>query len=267
MLSCTRPSDYPSSTPAMRFALRSESCVHLCRPADQPTVRCLCLWMQFRQSIAHQATMRAVKGWTRSFHVYPYLCRTETMSLATQRLLLEERNDGYLGATQGRFSCCRQEGVRLLWNLRSDEDKDAGSKCMPATRHLAKSLRSDHENPQARPDEPLSRNAGDLALPSPSKQQEERMCLRSEELSPQVSLRSIIWEISTTSHLDKRSRTSDGSSGRPEMFSEFQSDPRRGETVDVLRLAPEDACANEMVAIVRWQKPQPGRPLISSDRG
>src|SRR5262249_33149122 len=37
------------------------------------------------------------------------------------------------------------------------------------------------------------------------------------------------------------------------MFSEFQSDPRRGETVDLLRLAPEDACANEMVAIVRWQ--------------
>lgn len=39
---------------------------------------------------------------------------------------------------------------------------------------------------------------------------------------------------------------------------------RKGETVAVLRMAPEDACATDMLVLIRWQDRDNGSPLITT---
>jgi hypothetical protein len=36
---------------------------------------------------------------------------------------------------------------------------------------------------------------------------------------------------------------------------------RKGETVEVVRMAPEDACAHDMLVVIRWQDPKMAVPL------
>jgi hypothetical protein len=38
--------------------------------------------------------------------------------------------------------------------------------------------------------------------------------------------------------------------------------PRKGESVEVLRLAPEDACPDDMLALIRWQDRNVAVPLF-----
>jgi len=41
---------------------------------------------------------------------------------------------------------------------------------------------------------------------------------------------------------------------------------RKGETVEVRRMASEDACATDMLVLVRWQKRSLAVPVVSTDR-
>ena len=41
---------------------------------------------------------------------------------------------------------------------------------------------------------------------------------------------------------------------------------RKGETVEVVRMAPEDVCEHDMLVQIRWQGRNHGRPALSTDR-
>ena len=43
--------------------------------------------------------------------------------------------------------------------------------------------------------------------------------------------------------------------------SKLSSPLRKGETVEVLRMAPEEACANDMLVLIRWQGRRMAVPL------
>ena len=48
--------------------------------------------------------------------------------------------------------------------------------------------------------------------------------------------------------------------------SKVVSPLRKGETVDVRGLAPEDSCAHDMLVLIRWHGRNVAAPLVATDR-